>query len=124
MRYLISRLGARNVTANVTFQPMANPNPRASYYLQKYNQKEPRPHIVESWGRIVRDLTALVGIRRERVRDRNARQRTTPYKGGMSNRPWVDFEWDMRAEYDGNALRRDNLRRVRTQQLQDLRSGS
>ena len=36
---------------------------------------------------------------------------------------WIDFEWEMTAEYDGSALARDNRRRFREQQLEDFKSG-
>ena len=80
--------------------------------------------IIDTWGRMTRDLTALVGIRAERVRDRNTRPLTPRDSGGgVYERPWIEFEWDMRAAYDGSQLARDNRRRFREQQLQDFRSG-
>lgn len=83
--------------------------------------------IIDKWGRMTRDLLALVGIRAQRVHDRYTRpltqRRADASGGGMYERPWIEFEWDMRAEYDGSQLERDNRRRFREQQLKDFKSG-
>ena len=83
--------------------------------------------IIDKWGRMTRDLLALVGIRAERVRDRTTRPLTPRdagrFGGGMYERPWIEFEWEMTGEYDGSQLARDNRRRFREQQLRDFQSG-
>ena len=83
--------------------------------------------IIDTWGRMTRDLLALVGIRAERVRDRYTRPLTPRdagrFGGGMYERPWIEFEWEMTGEYDGSQLARDNRRRFREQQLKDFQSG-
>ena len=83
--------------------------------------------IIDKWGRMTRDLIALVGIRAQRVRDRYTRPLTPRdpgrFGGGMYERPWIEFEWEMRGEYDGSQLARDNRRRSREQQLKDFQSG-
>ena len=83
--------------------------------------------IIDKWGRMTRDLLALVGIRAERVHDRYTRPLTPRdpgrFGGGMYERPWVEFEWEMTGEYDGSQLARDNRRRFREQQLIDFKRG-
>ena len=83
--------------------------------------------IIDTWGRMTRDLLALVGIRAQRVRDRYTRPLTPRdpgrFGGGMYERPWIEFEWEMTGEYDGSQLARDNRRRSREQQLRDFQSG-
>lgn len=83
--------------------------------------------IIDKWGRMTRDLLALVGIRAQRVRDRYTRPLTPRdpgrFGGGMYERPWIEFEWEMTSEYDGSQLARDNRRRFREQQLKDFKSG-
>ena len=83
--------------------------------------------IIDTWGRMTRDLLALVGIRAERVHDRYTRPLTPRdagrFGGGMYERPWIEFEWEMTGEYDGSQLARDNRRRFREQQLIDFKRG-
>ena len=83
--------------------------------------------IIDTWGRMTRALLALVNIRAERVHDRYTRPLTPRdagrFGGGMYERPWIEFEWEMTGEYDGSQLARDNRRRFREQQLIDFKRG-
>ena len=111
-----------------TFMPMA---PKGLTWLRSFMRflagRVRSGKIIDKWGRMTRDLLALVGIRAERVRNRYTRPLTPRdagrFGGGMYERPWIEFEWEMRGEYDGSQLARDNLRRSREQQLKDFQSG-
>ena len=132
LRSLFRWLAGRVRTVNVTARLYTNNNAaeRSTFQWGRITRKmlnAQTTKIADSWGRIARDLTALVGIRTERVRDRYTRPLTPRdagrFGGGMYERPWIEFEWDMRAEYDGSQLARDNRRRFREQQLEDFKSG-
>ena len=127
-RWLAGRVRTVNVTARLYTNDTAAE--RSTFHWGRITRKMLKAQstkIADSWGRIARDLTALVGIRTERVRDRYTRPLTPAWtsgaRGGMYNRPWIDFEWEMTAEYDGSHLARDNRRRFREQQLEDFKSG-
>ena len=127
-RYLAGRVRTVNVTARLYTNDTAAE--RSTFQWGRITRKmlnAQSTKIADSWGRIARDLTALVGIRTERVRDRHTRPLTPRdagrFGGGMYERPWIEFEWEMRGEYDGSQLARDNRRRFREQQLADFKSG-